>query len=73
MEIAERIQSTPGKCGGRPCVRDLRIRVTDVLELLASSMTREEILMEYPSLQDEDITACLRFASGRIDHRIISG
>ena len=71
MEITDRIQSTPGKCGGRPCVRDLWIRVTDVLELLASRMSREQILAEHPSLQDEDITACLLFAVGRIDHPVI--
>ena len=53
-------------------MRDLRIRVTDVLELLASRMSREQILAEHPSLQDEDITACLLFASGCVDHPVIA-
>jgi uncharacterized protein (DUF433 family) len=58
-----RIQSTPGKCGGLPCVRDLRIRVTDVLGMLAAGISREEILQDFPSLEDEDITACLQYAA----------
>ena len=69
--LAERIESNPGKCGGRPCIRDLRIRVSDVLEMLASGMSRDEILSEHPSLEDKDITAALRFASERIDHAIL--
>jgi uncharacterized protein (DUF433 family) len=69
--LAERIESNPGKCGGRPCIRDLRIRVSDVLELLAAGMSRSQILEEHPSLEDEDISAALRFASGRIDHPVL--
>ena len=71
-EIFDRIQSNPGKCGGRPCVRDLRIRVSDVIELLLSGMNREQILEEHPSLEDADISACLRFALQRIDHTVLS-
>jgi uncharacterized protein (DUF433 family) len=70
--LADRIESNPGKCGGRPCIRDLRIRVSDVLELLASGMTREQILSEHPSLEDADISASLRFASHRIDHAVLA-
>ena len=71
-EIFDRIESNPGKCGGRPCVRNLRIRVTDVIELLVSGMSRAQILKEHPSLVDADISACLRFALQRIDHAVLS-
>jgi len=70
--LADRIESNPGKCGGRPCIRDLRIRVTDIFEMLASGMNREQILEEHPSLEDEDISAALRFGSERLDHPIIA-
>ena len=67
-ELAERITINPRQCGGRPCVRGMRIRVKDVLDLLASGLTRDQVLEELPDLQDEDIAACLRFASQRVDH-----
>jgi uncharacterized protein (DUF433 family) len=70
--LEQRIQSKSGKWGGRPCIRDLRIRVTYVLELLASGMSRQEILAEHPSLEDEDISASLGFASQRIDHAVVT-
>ena len=55
----------PGKRSGKPCVRGLRMTVTDVLEYLASGMTSREILDEFPDLTDEDISACLAFAADR--------
>ena len=58
-----RITSNPAQCGGRPCIRGMRIRVTDVLDLLASGLSFEEILEEMPDLEAEDIVACLRFAT----------
>ncbi|MXZ01342.1 DUF433 domain-containing protein [Candidatus Poribacteria bacterium] len=58
-----RITSEPGKCGGRPCIRGMRIRVTDVLGLLANGLSFKEILEEMPDLEAEDIFACLQFAS----------
>ena len=64
----ERISYDPRRCGGRPCVRGLRIRVLDVLQMLASGMSREEILHEYPDLEDGDIDASLNFAIERVDH-----
>lgn len=67
----ERITVNPRQCGGRPCIRGMRIRVTDVLDLLASGLTREQILDELPDLEPEDVEACLRFASRRIDHPIV--
>ncbi|HEX5725673.1 MAG TPA: DUF433 domain-containing protein [Longimicrobiaceae bacterium] len=55
----------PGKRSGKPCIRGLRITVSDVLEYLASGMTEDEILAEFPELTREDIRACLAFAADR--------
>ena len=63
MSAIARITVNPDVCGGRPCVRDLRIRVKDVLDLLAAGASREEILADYPYLEDEDLTAVLEFAA----------
>ena len=71
-ELLKRITSEPDKCGGRPCVRGLRIRVSDVLELLAAHMSREEILLEHPDVEDGDLWACLIFASRELDHAVLS-
>ncbi len=71
-EIAERITVDPGQCGGRPCVRHMRIRVTDVLDLLANGLSSSQVLEELPDLQIEDILACLRFASRRLDHPVVA-
>lgn len=66
-----RITSNPEQCGGRPCVRGMRIRVTDVLDLLASGLSFKEILEEMPDLNSEDIVACLKFATRKIDPPVI--
>jgi len=68
--VLERISFDPEQCGGRPCIRGLRVRVTDVLDLLASGLSAEQVLAELPSLEREDIQACLRYASQRIDHPV---
>ena len=70
--LEERITVNPDQCGGRPCVRGMRIRVSDVLDLLANGLTREEVLHELPDLEPEDIAACLRLASRRLDHPIVA-
>jgi uncharacterized protein (DUF433 family) len=70
--LADRITVNPDQCGGRPCVRGLRIRVTDVLDLLASGLSPQQVLEELPDLEVEDIFACLRFASRRLDHPIVA-
>lgn len=62
MNLLDRITTEPGKCGGRPCIRGMRIRVTDVLELLAAKATEQEILADYPFLEAADIAACLKYA-----------
>ncbi len=71
-EVANRITVNPDQCGGRPCVRGLRIRVIDVLDLLASGLTAEQVLEELPDLEAEDIVACLKYASQRIDHPVLA-
>ncbi len=65
MEYRDRIIIEPGKRGGKPCIRGLRITVQDVLEYLASGMTVEETLRDFPDLTREDIQACLAFAADR--------
>jgi len=60
----------PGKCGGKPCVRGMRITVYDVLDYLASGMSTEEILADFPYLTREDIQACLAFAADRENHML---
>lgn len=71
-DLANRITVDAEKCGGRPCVRGMRIRVVDVLDLLAAGLTQQAVLEELPDLEAEDIVACLRFASGRLDHPILA-
>jgi len=70
-ELAKRITVNPRQCGGRPCVRGMRIRVSEVLELLASGMTPQQIVREHPDLELEDIYACLRFASSGVSHAVV--
>lgn len=69
--LLERITINADQCGGRPCIRDLRIRVEDVLAMLASGTSREEILQDYPYLEAEDIAAAQDFAARAADHTII--
>jgi len=70
--LLSRITVEPGKMGGRPCIRRMRIRVMDILDMLAAGATRETILRDYDELEDEDITAALMYASRATDHRIIA-
>lgn len=72
VELADRITVDPEQCGGRPCVRGMRIRVGDVLDLLANGLTPEEIVEEMPDLELEDVRASLRFASRRLDHPVVA-
>lgn len=65
MTPAPRITVNPDQCGGRPCVRGMRIRVSDVLDLLAAGLTAEQVVAELPDLEPADVTACLRYASAR--------
>jgi uncharacterized protein (DUF433 family) len=72
MDEIHRITIDPDKCGGRPCIRSLRIRVKDILDLLASGASHAEILEDYPELQEGDIVAALQYAALQSDHPILS-
>lgn len=67
-----RITIEPGKRSGKPCIRGMRITVYDILEYLASGMSEEEILNDFPELEKDDIRACLAFAADR-ERRLVSG
>lgn len=71
LNLLDRITVNPDQCGGRPCVRGMRIRVIDVLDLLSNGLTPEQILEELPDLEAEDIKACLAYASRRLDHPVL--
>ena len=71
-EVFERITVNPNQCGGRPCIRGMRIRVSDVLDLLAAGLTPADVLNELPDLVQEDIDAVLRFASRKLNHPILA-
>jgi uncharacterized protein (DUF433 family) len=66
-----RITVEPGKCGGRPCIRGMRFRVTDVLDLLAAGASFEEILNDYPYLERDDLLAAIGYAARQTDHIIL--
>jgi uncharacterized protein (DUF433 family) len=67
----KRITVEEGKCGGRPCIRGLRIRVADILDLLAAGASFQEILSDYPSLEGEDIIAAIEYAAHQTDHAVL--
>jgi uncharacterized protein (DUF433 family) len=71
MSELHRITFNPNQCGGRPCIRGMRIRVKDILDMLASGATAE-ILESYPDLQREDIQASLEYAAAQVDHAVIA-
>ncbi len=71
MSELHRITVDGEHCGGRPCIRGLRVRVRDILDLLAAGASHEEILADYPYLEAEDITAALEFASRNSDHPVL--
>ena len=71
LKYADRITVEPEKCGGRPCIRGMRIRVKDILEMLASGVNQEEILSDYPYLEKEDILASLEYAAAQSDHSVL--
>lgn len=71
MDLLSRITFNPNRCGGRPCIRSMRIRVQDVLGLLAAGETEEDILADFPDLESDDIRACLAFAAAKTDHPVL--
>jgi uncharacterized protein (DUF433 family) len=71
-EKNKRITINPELCGGRPCIRGMRIRVTDILDLFASGLSAQEILEEMPDLEMDDLRASLKYAAQRLDHPIVA-
>lgn len=69
--LLERITVNPRQCGGRPCIRGMRIRVSDVLDLFAAGLTAEQILEEMPDLEMDDLKAALVYAARKLDHPIL--
>lgn len=70
--IMERITVNAAQCGGRPCIRGMRIRVIDILDLLAAGLSTEQVLEELPDLEAEDVQAALRYAARRLDHPVLA-
>jgi uncharacterized protein (DUF433 family) len=71
-ELLSRITVEPGKCGGKPCIRGKRMRVTDVLELLGAGASFEEVLRDYPFLERDDILAAITYAARQTDHVVLN-
>ncbi len=67
MSLESRITFNPEQCGGKPCIRGMRIRVSDILQMLGEGVSIEEILQDFPDLERDDIYACLLFAAKRVD------
>ena len=72
MNLLDRVTVNPAQCGGRPCIRGMRIRVSDVLDMLGHGVSSEEILADYPDLEPEDIQAALLWAARYINHPRLS-
>jgi uncharacterized protein (DUF433 family) len=70
--LFDRITVNPRQCGGRPCIRGMRIRVIDILELLAAGLSFEQIIEELPDLELEDIKAALLYAVRKLDHPVLA-
>jgi len=70
-DLLKRITVEPGKCGGKPCIRGQRIRVSDILDLLAAGASFEEILRDYAFLERDDILAALAYAARQTDHVVL--
>jgi uncharacterized protein (DUF433 family) len=70
--LIDRITINPEQCGGRPCIRGMRIRVIDVLDLFAAGLSAEQILEEMPDLEVEDLQAALQYAARRLDHPVLA-
>ena len=73
MNWKERITINPKQRGVQPCIREMLIRVVDVLDLLAAGLSREQVLDELPDLEEEDIEAALYYARRRVDHPVLAG
>ncbi len=70
--VKQRITFNPNQCGGRPCIRGMRIRVIDVLDHLEAGLSFDEILEDLPDLEVEDISAAIAYAKASVDHPVIA-
>ena len=70
-ELLSRITIRPEQCHGHPCIRGMRIRVADVLEMLAAGTEAKEILSDFPDLEPDDIRACMAYAASLVDHPVV--
>jgi uncharacterized protein (DUF433 family) len=70
-DLLHRITIDPEQCGGRPCIRGMRIRVTDILDLYAAGLNATQILEEMPDLEPEDLQAALQYAARKLDHPVL--
>lgn len=70
--LLERITVNPEQCGGRPCIRGMRIRVIDVLDLFAAGLSADQILKEMPDLEADDLKASLLYAARSLDHPVLA-
>lgn len=70
-DLLQPITIEPGKCGGRPCIRGMRIRVQDILDMLTSGASEDEILRDYPCLERDDIRAAMAYAAAYLNHSIV--
>lgn len=71
-DLLKRITFNPEQCGGRPCIRGMRIRVSDILELYSAGLTVEQILEEMPDLEVDDLKAALLYASKKLDYPVVA-
>ena len=70
--ITDRITVNPEQCGGRPCIRGMRIRVIDILDLLANGLSVDDVLGEFPKLEREDVLAALKYARDQVNHVVLA-
>ncbi len=70
--LLDRITINPEQCGGRPCIRGMRIRVIDILDLFAAGLSAEQILEEMPDLAMDDLQAALQYAARKLDHPVLA-
>ncbi|NJN58539.1 MAG: DUF433 domain-containing protein [Leptolyngbyaceae cyanobacterium SL_5_9] len=69
--LLQRITVSPRQCGGRPCIRGMRIRVSDVLDLFVAGLSAEQILEELPDLEMDDLKAALKYAARKLNHPVL--
>ncbi len=71
INLLQRITFNPLQCGGKPCIRGMRIRVSDILQLLGNGLSNDKIMEEFPDITNEDIQACLIYAASKMNHAVV--